>query len=62
MADRVDIISIVSGDADFARAVEVVQQKGVRVEVVAFAGSTSIEMRALADRYIELDRVVKQVV
>ncbi|MDA0815526.1 MAG: NYN domain-containing protein [Chloroflexi bacterium] len=62
MADRVDIISIVSGDADFARAVEVVQQKGVRVEVVAFAGSTSIELRALADRYIELDRVVKQII
>ena len=61
MADRVDVITIVSGDADFARAVEVVQQKGVRVEVVAFAGSTSIEMRALADRYVELDRVVKQI-
>lgn len=61
MADRVDVICIVSGDADFARAVEVVQQKGVRVEVVAFAGSTSIEMRALADHYFELDRVVKQI-
>ena len=61
MADRVDVICIVSGDADFARAVEVVQQKGVRVEVVAFAGSTSIEMRALADHYIELDKVVKQI-
>ena len=61
MADRVDVICIVSGDADFARAVEVVQQKGVRVEVVAFAGSTSIEMRALADHYVELDKVVKQI-
>lgn len=61
MADRVDVICIVSGDADFARAVEVVQQKGVRVEVVAFAGSTSIEMRAIADHYFELDRVVKQI-
>jgi len=61
MADRVDVICIVSGDADFARAVEVVQQKGVRVEVVAFAGSTSIEMRAIADHYRELDRVVKQI-
>lgn len=61
MADRVDVICIVSGDADFARAVEVVQQKGVRVEVVAFAGSTSIEMRALADHYFELDKVVKQI-
>ena len=61
MADRVDVICIVSGDADFARAVEVVQQKGVRVEVVAFAGSTSIEMRAIADHYCELDRTVKQI-
>ncbi len=61
MADRVDVICIVSGDADFARAVEVVQQKGVRVEVVAFAGSTSIEMRAIADHYFELDRVVRQI-
>ncbi|MQC18148.1 MAG: NYN domain-containing protein, partial [Chloroflexi bacterium] len=61
MADRVDVICIVSGDADFARAVEVVQQKGVRVEVVAFAGSTSIEMRAIADHYFELDRTVKQI-
>ena len=26
----------------------------VRVEVVGFSGSTSVEMRAIADRYIEL--------
>ena len=61
MADRVDVMAIVSGDADFARAVEAVQQKGVRVEVVAFSGSTSIEMRALADHYLELGRVVDKI-
>ncbi len=61
MADRVDVMAIVSGDADFARAVEAVQQKGVRVEVVAFAGSTSLEMRALADHYLELGRVVDKI-
>lgn len=56
MAERVDVMAIVSGDADFARAVESVQGDGVHVEVVAFLGSTSLEMRALADRYLQLDR------
>ena len=61
MAGRVDVIAIVSGDADFARAVEAVQNQGVRVEVVAFAGSTSLEMRALADHYLELGTVVDRI-
>ena len=60
MSERLDVVAIVSGDSDFARAVETVQSRGVRVEVVAFAGSTSIEMRALADHYLELDRVTDQ--
>ena len=61
MAGRVDVIAIVSGDADFARAVEAVQNQGVRVEVVAFAGSTSLEMKALADHYLELGQVVDRI-
>jgi uncharacterized LabA/DUF88 family protein len=61
MADRLDVLTIVSGDADFSRAVEAVQTRGVRVEVVAFAGSASIEMRALADRYIQLDSVIREI-
>lgn len=62
MAEGLDVIAIVSGDADFARAVEVVQTRGVRVEVVAFGRSSSLEMRSLADRYIELGAVIDQVV
>jgi uncharacterized LabA/DUF88 family protein len=54
MAERLDVIALVSGDADFARVVEVLQGRGVRVEVVAFENSTSAEMRAIADHYIEL--------
>ncbi len=61
MASRVDVIAIVSGDADFSRAVEAVQAQGVRVEVVAFAGSTSLEMRALADHYLELSTVANRI-
>ena len=60
MAERLDVIACVSGDADFARLVEVIQGRGVRVEVVAFAGSTSAEMRALADRYIDLGAIIGQ--
>ena len=61
MAERLDVVSIVSGDADFARAVEVLQGQGVRVEVVAFSGSTSIEMRALADEYIDVATILDRV-
>ena len=57
MVDRIDVMAIVSGDADFARVVEEAQSRGVRVEVVAFAGSTSAEMRALADHYIEVGAI-----
>ena len=57
MSDRLDVMAIVSGDADFARVVEEVQSRGVRVEVVAFSGSTSAEMRGLADHYIEVGAI-----
>ena len=60
MAERLDVMAVVSGDADFARLVEVIQGRGVRVEVVAFAGSTSAEMRALADRYVELGAIAEK--
>jgi uncharacterized LabA/DUF88 family protein len=60
MAERLDVICIVSGDADFARVVEVLQGRGVRVEVVAFDNSTSAEMRAIADHYLELGSVIER--
>jgi len=61
MADRIDVACIVSGDADFAKVVEILQQRGVRVEVVAFANSSSVEMRALADEFIELGAIITQI-
>ncbi len=60
MAERLDVIAIVSGDADFARVVEVIQGRGVRVEVAAFQNSTSAEMRAIADHYTELGSIIRQ--
>jgi uncharacterized LabA/DUF88 family protein len=54
MSDRLDVVSLVSGDGDFRRLVELVASKGVRVEVVAFAESTSAELRAVADEYVDV--------
>ncbi len=54
MCDRLDTVVLVSGDSDFRRVVELVASKGVRVEVVAFGDSTSVELRAAADEYIDL--------
>ena len=54
MSDRLDVVSLVSGDGDFLRLVELVASRGVRVEVVAFPESTAAELRAVADNYIDL--------
>lgn len=54
MSDRLDVVSLVSGDGDFRRMCEIVASKGVRVEVVAFGTSTAGELRAVADTYIDI--------
>jgi uncharacterized LabA/DUF88 family protein len=54
MSDRLDIVSLVSGDGDFSRLVEIVGSKGLRVEVVAFGASTSAELRNICDDYLDI--------
>ena len=56
MADRLDIVTLVSGDGDFRRMVEMVQSKGVRVEVMAFSSSTAGELRAVCDDYVDFSQ------
>lgn len=53
-SDRLDIVSLVSGDGDFRRLVELVASRGVRVEVIAFGQSMAAELRGVADRAIDL--------
>lgn len=60
MSDRLDIVSLVSGDGDFRRLVEIVASKGVRVEVVSFGQSVAAELRAVADVYTELNDHLKE--
>ncbi len=54
MSERLDVVSLVSGDGDFRRLCELVASRGIRVEVVAFGTSTASELRAVADDYIDL--------
>ncbi len=54
MSDRLDVVSLVSGDGDFRRLCELIGSKGVRVEVVAFGQSTAAELRTVADEYVDL--------
>jgi uncharacterized LabA/DUF88 family protein len=60
MCDRLDVVSLVSGDGDFRRLVELVASRGVRVQVVAFAESMSGDLRALADECVEIGEHLKE--
>jgi uncharacterized LabA/DUF88 family protein len=61
MSDRLDIVVLLSGDGDFRRVCELVESKGVRVEVVAFAQSVAKELRDVADNYTDLGSILNVV-
>jgi uncharacterized LabA/DUF88 family protein len=61
MSDRLDIVVLLSGDSDFKRVIELVESKGVRVEVCAFAQSTASELKAVADQYIDLGSILQYI-
>lgn len=58
-ADKVDLIVLVSGDDDFAYPLQVLGQKGVRVEVAGFRSAMANRTLDAADRFIELDQHVE---
>src|SRR3954451_21434599 len=59
MAENFDVVVLVTGDGDFKRLVEVVQQRGVRVEIVGFGASTSSELIAIADQFTEISTIAE---
>ncbi len=61
MLDRLDVVCLVSGDGDFVRLVELIQSKGVRVEVIAVASSTATNLRHAADHYIDLQSRLRDI-
>lgn len=56
-----DTAIVVSGDSDFLEAIRRVKQKGRRVEIAAFEGSLSAEMRVAGDRITILDKVLQKI-
>lgn len=60
MSDRLDVAVIISGDGDFQHLVEVLQSRGVRVEVAGLGTSVAGTLKNAADRYIELDFAQKK--
>ena len=57
MAQNLDVVVLVSGDGDFARLVNAVQDKGVRFELVGFSNSTSNDLIQMADNFTEISTI-----
>jgi uncharacterized LabA/DUF88 family protein len=55
IAEKVDVIALVSGDGDFCALVEMLKARGVRVEVYSFPSNTAEELKASATEFFPLD-------
>lgn len=56
MADKLDVVVLVSGDGDFADLVRYIQSRGVLAEVMAFGSSASSQLREAADAVFDLSQ------
>ncbi|MFH1620478.1 MAG: NYN domain-containing protein [Patescibacteria group bacterium] len=54
LGEKVDVIVLITGDGDFVPLVEYLHGHGVIVEVAAFAESTNAQLKAVADRFIDI--------
>ena len=54
LADKVDVMVILTGDSDFVPLVYALQSKGVKVEIVSFIENTRPELISAADKYFEV--------
>lgn len=61
IADRLDVVVLVTGDGDFAPLVTYLKEnKGCRVEGIAFGRSTSGKLIEVLDQFYDLDAYGKQ--
>lgn len=54
LAEKVDVLILLTGDGDFVPCVEYLQARGVVVEVVAFSQSASSELKGACDIFFDL--------
>lgn len=62
LSGKYDTAILVSGDEDFAYAVNAVAYKGARVEIAGFRNNTSPKLIDVADRFIDLDTLLQYIV
>ena len=61
IADRLDVVVLVTGDGDFTPLVTYLREnKGCRVEGISFGRSTSAKLIECLDQFTDLDTDVKQ--
>lgn len=58
MAERIDVVVLVSGDGDFVDLVNMLKSRGIIVEVMSFPNNTSEDLKAAATFYMPLDKNV----
>jgi len=56
LQDRYDVAVVVSGDSDLVEAAVVAKDQGKTVENVFTRHGSSLELRQIADRWVELDQ------
>lgn len=59
--DSYDVAVVVTGDKDFLRAVQYVQDQGKVVKVAAFEHTMSGALRRTADKYVNLNEIADKI-
>ena len=62
LSGKYDTAVLVSGDEDFAYAVNAVAYKGARIEIAGFRNNTSPKLIDVADRFIDLDSLIPYII
>ena len=52
-----DVVALATGDADFTPLVRLAQERGARVEVLAFRDFAGQELKDACDRFVDLGEV-----
>lgn len=61
LANKLDVVVLVSGDGDFAELMKHVKALGCRAEALAFGQSSSILLRSEAERFVDLSEIKDQI-
>lgn len=62
LSSKYETAILVSGDEDFAYAVNAVAYKGARVEIAGFRNNTSPKLIDVADKFIDLDSLIPYII